>query len=129
MPAFTAIGLAIGASAAAAAATGAAVVGAAAAAAGTGYAVHAGEQGRKAQNAAMDQQRAAQAEATRAAETQAERSQQAINAANRKSPDMSSIMGAAASQASGGPSGTMLTGPGGVNPQDLALGRNTLLGG
>jgi len=31
--------------------------------------------------------------------------------------------------AAGGQSGTMLTGPQGIDPQQLALGKNTLLGG
>ena len=52
-----------------------------------------------------------------------------MNAANRRMPDMSSIMANAAKGAAGGPSGTMLTGPGGVDPNALALGKNTLLGG
>jgi hypothetical protein len=42
---------------------------------------------------------------------------------------MASLMEGAAEGAGGGPSGTMLTGPQGVSPQDLALGRSSLLGG
>lgn len=131
MPVFTAIGAAIlgaGASAAAAAATGIAAVGAAAAAAGAGYSVYAGEQGRKAQNEAMKQQREAQDRSFQQAEEQSRKSEEAMRRANQNAPDVSGILSSAAQRASGGPSGTMLTGPGGVKPEQLSLGRSTLLG-
>jgi type II secretory pathway pseudopilin PulG len=110
-------------------AIGAMIAATAAAAAGTAYSVVSSEQGRKAQGEAMSQQKQAQDRAAADAARQAEKSQEAINAANRKSPDVSGILGAAAKSAAGGPSGTMLTGPTGVNPNDLTLGKNTLLGG
>ena len=110
-------------------AIGAMIAATAAAAAGTGYSIYAGEQSKKAQGEAMAQQRQAQDRAAKDAAAQAEKSQEAINAANRKSPDVSSILGAAAKGAAGGPAGTMLTGPTGVNPNELTLGKNTLLGG
>jgi hypothetical protein len=50
-------------------------------------------------------------------------------AANRIEPAVGGIMQAAQESAQGGPSSTMLTGPMGVNPQDLQLGRSSLLGG
>jgi hypothetical protein len=53
----------------------------------------------------------------------------AMNAANRRQPDVAGIMERAGQQAGGGPSSTMLTGPGGVDPTQLSLGRSTLLGG
>ena len=128
MPLFTSIGLALGASAAAAAATGAAVVGAAAAAGGLGYTIASGEDAKKKQADALSKQEAAQSQAVTAAEGQRLTSQMAINQANRKKPDVSSIMQAAGASASGGASGTMLTGPTGVDPNALSLGKSTLLG-
>lgn len=110
-------------------AVGALVASAAAAAAGTGYAVYAGEQGKKAQEKAMQQQQQAQQQAASQAQSQARRSQQAMAAANRRQPDVAGIMAAAGEGGMGTPTGTMLTGPTGVNPMDLNLGRSTLLGG
>jgi hypothetical protein len=84
------------------------------AAAGTGYAISAGERGAAAQEKAMKQQ---------------QKSEIAMSAANRRKPNIAAIMDNAAEGSMGGPSGTMLTGPMGVNPQDLQLGRSSLLGG
>ena len=107
----------------------AAIIGAAiAGAVGTGASIIAGEQGRKQQKAALgEQQRAQQEQAARAA-IQQRRSEAAMAGAARREPDVSGIM-AAAQETAGGPTSTMLTGPMGVSPQDLNLGRSTLLGG
>jgi uncharacterized protein HemX len=99
------------------------------AAAGTAYGVYAGEQGKKKQEEAMRQQQAAQAQAAKQAQSQTRLSRQAMAAANRIEPAVGGIMQAAQESAQGGPSSTMLTGPMGVNPQDLQLGRSSLLGG
>ncbi len=134
MAIFTAIGTALlGAGAAtagagAAAALGATVVGAAAAAGGLGYSIASGEDAKKKQASALSKQESAQAQAVKAAESQRMTSEMAINQANRKKPDVSSIMQAAGESASGGAAGTMLTGPTGVNPNALSLGKTTLLG-
>jgi len=101
---------------------------AAATAAGTGYAIASGEDAKKKQAAALSRQESAQAQAVKAAEGQRMTSEMAINQANRKKPDVSSIMQAAGESASGGAAGTMLTGPTGVNPNALSLGKSTLLG-
>lgn len=98
------------------------------AAAGTGYSVYAGEQGKKAQEKAMQQQEQAQAQAARQAEQQATKSEQAMRRVSQQAPDVASIMASAQEGAGGGPSATMLTGPQGVDPSQLSLGRNTLLG-
>jgi uncharacterized protein HemX len=127
--ALAALGTALGASAATAAATGAAVVGAAAAAAGAGYSIVAGQEGKKQQERAMAQQERAQAQQLAQTQAQQRRSEMAMNAANRRQPDVGGIMERAGQQAGGGPSSTMLTGPGGVDPSQLSLGRSTLLGG
>ena len=102
---------------------------AAAATAGTAYSVVAGQDASKQQKKAMQQQEQAQAQQLAQAQRQQRQSEMAMNAANRKSPDVSGIMERAGRQASGGPSATMLTGPGGVDPSQLSLGRSTLLGG
>ena len=103
-----------------------AAAGAATAAAGTGYAIAAGESGKKAQQQAMTQQRQAQEAQAAQARSQQRRSQQAMAAATREQPAVGEIMQQAGME--GGPSTTMLTGPMGVNPQQLQLGRATLLG-
>lgn len=81
------------------------------------------------QKEAMSQQKRAQDAAAAQARSQQRRSQQAMAAANRAEPAVADIMGRAAAEAGGGPSSTMLTGPMGVNPQELQLGRTSLLGG
>ena len=101
---------------------------AAATAAGTGYTIAAGEDAKKKQAAALSKQEAAQTQAVGAAEKQRQTSEMTINQANRKKPDVSSIMQSAGESASGGAAGTMLTGPTGVNPNALSLGKSTLLG-
>jgi hypothetical protein len=74
-------------------------------------------------------QESAQAQAAAQAQSQTKLSRQAMAAANRIEPAVGGIMQAAQEGAQGGPSSTMLTGPMGVNPQDLQLGRSSLLGG
>jgi hypothetical protein len=90
------------------------------------------DQGKAAQRAGeaqLAQQKSAQAQNVAAAEAQAAQSQQATNRANQQTPDTASIVGEAQMAAKGGASGTMLTGPMGVDPNKLSLGKNTLLGG
>lgn len=80
------------------------------------------DQGRKASNTATDR---ARENATKAGQEQ----DRQVNKANAKAPDVNALLSAAQQQASGGPSSTMLTGPMGVNPAQLTLGKSTLLGG
>lgn len=54
---------------------------------------------------------------------------QANNRANAKSPDVTAMMSANLLAGKAGQSGTMLTGPQGVDASTLTLGKNTLLGG
>jgi hypothetical protein len=97
-------------------------------AAGLGYSISAGESAKKEQRKALEQQtRSQQQQAARAA-MQQRRSEMAMAGAQRKQPNVAGIM-AGAEEAAGGPTSTMLTGPMGINPQDLNLGRSTLLGG
>ena len=79
----------------------------------------------------QDQKAAAEdaaAEAKRNAEKQAKAAEEANNKANQKKADTSAILSAAQQAGKGGLSGTMLTGPQGISPTALNLGKNTLLG-
>ena len=102
--------------------------GVAATAAGVGYTIASGEDAKRKQADALVKQERAQTQAVASAETQRQQSQQLVNQANRKRPDVSSIMQAAADSSKRGAAGTMLTGPTGVDPNSLALGKSSLLG-
>lgn len=80
------------------------------------------DQQRKSAHAAMDQ-------ASQQADAQAKAADQQMNAANQKKPDTSAILSAIQQQGKGGVSGTMLTGPQGIDLSQLNLGKSTLLGG
>ena len=95
---------------------------AAVAAARTAYSIYSGEKQQSAQKKANQQ---AQANAAK----QAQQAEQEINRANQKSPDVGALLSANQQQSLSGPSGTMLTGSQGVDPNSLALGKSTLLGG
>lgn len=123
----SAVGIGLGASAASAAAVGAmAVGGLAVAGAGLGYSIASGEDAKRKQANALTKQENAQKQAVNAAEGQRKQSEMAINQANRQTPNVAGIMQAASKDAE---SGTMLTGPTGVDPNALSLGKSTLLGG
>lgn len=93
-----------------------------AAVAATAYTVYAGERAASAQADAQNRAREAAAKQEKAAD-------EATNRANQKRPDTMAILDAAAQAGKGGGAGTMLTGPQGVDPAALQLGKNTLLGG
>lgn len=95
---------------------------AAAAVAGTAYTIYSGE---KAASSAKSAQAQAQANADRQLRDQ----QQATARANQKRPDTLSLLDAAQQAGRAGASGTMLTGPQGVEANTLSIGKNTLLGG
>lgn len=90
-------------------------------AAGAGYSIYAGEQARK-------QQSSAQGDAKNAALKQEKLQEEANNKANAKRPNVNAIMAAAQQSAKGGIGGTMLTGPAGIDPSALQLGKSSLLG-
>lgn len=77
----------------------------------------------------LKQQAAANQQAVDSANKQASLADQANNRANGKQPDIAGISGANMLSAKGGQSGTMLTGPMGIDPKALLLGKSTLLGG
>ena len=64
-----------------------------------------------------------------AAKTNALNTDEANNRANAKAPDSAAMMAANVLSGKAGQSSTMLTGPSGVDPNSLLLGKNTLLGG
>ena len=70
----------------------------------------------------------AQDEARRTALKNEKNAQEAQNRADQKSPDTAFILSAAQQASKGGASGTMLTGPLGVDPDALKLGKTSLLG-
>lgn len=102
--------------------SGAVTIAATAAAVGTAYSIYSGERASKKQDQAQRQ-------AQETAKKQEGLAEQAVNAANRKAPDTGALLTAAQQMGAGGIGSTMLTGPGGVDPNALSLGKNTLLGG
>ena len=101
---------------------------AAAAAAGAGYTIAAGEDAKRKQADSLARQQKAQTQAVNAAQGQRKQSEMAMNRANQQQPNIAGIMESASAASSGGANGTMLTGPTGVDPNSLALGKSSLLG-
>lgn len=83
----------------------------------------------KAAKEANETSLAALATAQDEAAKNADLADQAMNRANAKQPNVSKLRGANVNAAKGGQSGTMLTGPQGVDTSTLTLGKATLLGG
>jgi hypothetical protein len=105
-------------------------VGAAAAVGSTAYAIKAGGDQQDAQQQSLKQQNTAQQKAESASLSNQRKSQVAQGAVNQKTPDVASILARAATAGNAGQSSTMLTGPGGIDPSGLNLGKgSTLLGG
>ena len=94
-----------------------AIMAAASTAASVGVSIY---QGKK-QDAAM---KASAANAIQQEKLQTE----ATKRANQKKPNVNAIMEAAMQATKGGISGTMLTGPAGVTPNNAMLGKTSLLG-
>lgn len=80
-----------------------------------------------ANQAAAGQNRALQ-QAKKTAQAQQLASDEANNKANAKSPNVAALMSANVLNARNGQAGTMLTGPGGLDPSAMTLGKTTLLG-
>jgi uncharacterized protein HemX len=97
------------------------VTSAIAAVAALAYSVDSGEKARSDAHQARDQALANQ-------QKQEAQADQAMNAANPQRPDTKGLLSQLQQAAKGGPSGTMLTGPQGVDPNTLDLGKSTLLG-
>ena len=91
------------------------------AAATVGASIYSGRKQEKQARAAADQ-------AQRNADTQAKAAEEATNKAEQKPANAAARLDEAALAGKAGMSGTMLTGPQGIDPSQLMLGKNTLLG-
>lgn len=80
-------------------------------------------------NQQKQQMKGANYKAQQNALKQEKQMEQQMNAANQKKPDTMAMLNDAAQKGRAGQSGTMLTGPQGIDPSLLTLGKNTLLGG
>lgn len=78
---------------------------------------------------ANDNARRAGAQAKTQALATAQQADEANNRANAKTPDSAAAMATAILAGKAGNSGTMLTGPQGIDPTQLTLGKASLLGG
>ena len=96
---------------------------------GAGVSIYQGQQQKKQAKKQLEQQKRFNEEAKVRAKEQADRADIEMNRANRKRADVAAIQSKEEQAALSGPAGTMLTGVQGVNPDDLTLGGNTLLGG
>ena len=105
------------------------VVAAIAAVGSTVVAIQSANQQRKIQQQALEDQRQANERAEPRAKAEQQRSEQEYNRANRQNVDVASAMDASELSAQQGASGTLLTGSMGVDPNQLNLSQNTLLGG
>lgn len=94
-------------------------------AASLGASVYQGQKSASSQKRSLQAQEQAQREAVAVQQAQRRDSQEAMAKANKKTPDIATIM-AQAMEPSKGTGSTMLSG--GVDPLSLQLGRNTLLG-
>jgi hypothetical protein len=106
-----------------------AFVGAVAAVASTFVAIKSSNEQRRIQNQQLAAQRKANEQAQARATAEQQRSEQEYNRANRQNVDVESALDASELSAKQGGSGTMLTGNMGVDPNELNLSKNTLLGG
>lgn len=88
----------------------------------TAYSAYAG-------NKAGQDQRSAQRAAQAQAGADADAADQANNRLNQKRPDTAGALASAMMSGKAGASGTLLTGPQGIDPGALSLGKTTLLGG
>lgn len=79
-------------------------------------------------NQASKRQQGAQREAVAQAEKQAAQAEREFNRANAKKPNVGAIVAGNQQAGLAGQAGTMLTGPTGIDPTKLELGKNTLLG-
>ena len=106
-----------------------AVTTAIAAVASTGYSIYKGEQQKKQQKKKLAMQRQANEDARKQAQSEADRADMEYNKANRQTADVGAIGDESVLAGKGGAAGTMLTGKMGVDPNQLNLGKSTLLGG
>ena len=94
-----------------------------------GVSYYQGQQQKKQQKKQLAMQKQANEDAKTRAKEAADRADIEQNRANRKRADVAAIQSKEEQAALTGPAGTMLTGVQGVDPDNLTLGGNTLLGG
>ena len=94
-----------------------------------GVSYYTSQQQKKQQEKQLKMQQQANQDAKKAAKEAADRADIEQNRANRKRADVAAIQSKEEQASLTGPAGTMLTGVQGVNPDNLTLGGNTLLGG
>jgi hypothetical protein len=109
-------------------ATTAALIAAGVGAAGVGAGLYTGAKQAQGQQKALALQKTGQQQAVQSALSTERQGAIAQNAANMKAPDILSILQRAALASKAGVGSTMLTGPGGVQPSQLNLGKTSLLG-
>tara|TARA_B100001094_G_scaffold194565_1_gene188450 strand:+ start:1147 stop:1470 length:324 start_codon:yes stop_codon:yes gene_type:complete len=105
------------------------VVAAIAAVGSTVVAVTSANNQRKVQEQALADQRIANERTEQRLEAENQRTEQEYNRANRQNVDVESALDASELSTQQGASGTLLTGSMGVDPSELNLSQNTLLGG
>tara|TARA_R100000231_G_scaffold18101_2_gene18557 strand:+ start:330 stop:650 length:321 start_codon:yes stop_codon:yes gene_type:complete len=93
-----------------------------------GYQVYSGEKQKALQRKRLRMQEQANRDARQAQKEAKDRADVEMNRANRKRADVSAIQSREEQASLTGPAGTMLTGVQGVDPNQLNLGGNTLLG-
>lgn len=90
------------------------------------YGAYEGESGRAERSRARRRQGQAQARAERQAEGQQRRAEIEERRENQRLPDLASLL---TEEGNGGSLASLLSGPGGIDPSRLTLGRRSLLGG
>jgi len=98
-----------------------AIIGATAAVAGTAATVYNGQQQQK-------EMKKANAQAKAASDKQLAMAESEMNKVDAKSPNVAGMRNQNAMAEGANATATMLTGPGGIDPSKLSLGKNTLLG-
>ncbi len=94
-----------------------------------GASIFQGQKEKREGRRALRRQEAAQRQATQRAAGEQRRGEQERRRANRRGPELGSLLGSQQRAGSGGAGGTLLTGPGGVSRGNLTLGGGSLLGG
>ncbi len=89
---------------------------------------NAADEAKRQQDKALAEQKQANKVAKQQGEQLIEAEQMAYNQADKKKVNVAGISDASQMAGKTGQSGTMLTGPMGVDPEELNLGQNTLLG-
>ena len=97
--------------------------------ASTVVAVNSANEQRRVQERALAEQRKSNERAEQRAIAEEQRTQQEYNRQNRQTVDATSAVDASELAAQEGGGGTLLTGAMGVDPNELNLSKNTLLGG